>query len=740
MKRSIKLNIFRHARQIPFVPQLEAADCGAACLAMALRYYGGYVELDELRETLASGRDGINALKIIRVARLYGLEAYGVRLEIEEIYHLAPGAILHWESKHFVVFEKSGKDYVDILDPAAGRKRIPLDQFRRSFTGIALLLEPNEQFKALAPPQNSTRRYLKKILAHAPWRFAQVVVITLLIQICALIVPFLTKELIDRIVPQRDYNLLTIIAIGAIAIILFQTLIAFVRAQLLLILRTQLDLELTKSFVEHLVRLPYSFFSRRAAGDLLMRLNSTSTIREMLTSSFLSSVLDGVLAFSYFIVLFFIDYRIALLTLLFGIFQSAVFLLSRARAQQLLTEDLEVQARAHQQQVQMFSAIETLKASGAEARAVEHWSHLFQAVLDSAARRGRMNAKVELARGIFGALAPVLLLWLGAWQVVEGAQTLGQMIAAIGIAGSLLSPLASLVTTAMQLQLLGSYIERLDDVLNARVEESNSGTKIKQRLSGKICLENVSFRYYDEAPEAVSDISLEILPGQSVAIVGPSGSGKSTLAKLLLGLYRPTAGRILYDDIDLTEMDVTFVRWQIGVVMQQPHLFGMTVREIIAFNNPSMSPREVVHAAQLAHIHDDILQMPLGYETPLVDGGVVLSGGQRQRLALARALAHAPSILLLDEATGHLDAITENQIYNRLAELKMTRIIIAHRLSAIRQADLILVMNNGRIIEQGNHQYLIQFDGLYAHLMSMQMNNTPIVNIEKNFRGRWQEL
>ena len=721
------------SQRLPFVPQMEAADCGAACLAMVLRYYGRYVRLDELREAMGSGRDGINALTILNAARAQGLRGRGVQVEIEELECLEAGTILHWQFRHFVVFEKLGKNYVDLLDPAAGRRRIPLDRFCRSFTGVALLLEPGEGFSERPAPQSSTRRYFKRILAHSPIHFAQITATTLLLQICALAVPLLTKVLIDRIVPRQDYRLLTIVAAGAVGIVLFQSFISFIRTQLLLAWRTRLDLELTGDFVEHLVSVPYSFFSRRAAGDLLTRLNSTSTIREILTLSFLSGVLDGLMAFVYLILLLVLNQQMALLVLGLSLIQAAILLLSRGRAQQLLAEDLEVQAKTHGQQVQMLSGIETLKASGAEEAAVSYWSKTFAETLESGLRRGRMSAKVELKLGTVRTLAPILLLWLGSWQVLGGTHTLGSMIAATGIAGAFLAPLSSLVVMAMQLQLLGSYIERIDDVLQTPAERDKPNLTPAHQLTGKIEFEEVSFRYRTEAPEAVNRVSLKILPGQSVAIVGRTGSGKSTLAKLLLGLYQPTGGRILFDGVDLSGLDAASVRRQIGVVMQQPHLFGATIREAIAFNDPQLTLEEIEEAARMAYIYEEIRGMLLGYETPLVDGGVALSGGQRQRIALARALAKKPQILLLDEATSHLDAITESRVHRELTALRATRIIIAHRLSTIYQADLILVMEEGQIVEQGSHEELLAMGGAYAELAAAQVKNVQFAGSENIF-------
>jgi len=385
-----------------------------------------------------------------------------------------------------------------------------------------------------------------------------------------------------------------------------------------------------------------------------------------------------------------------------------------------MAESLHVQARSQSYVYQLLGGIEDLKAAGAERRASAHWSNLFVDQINVSLARGRLEALTESATAGLRVASPLAVLAVGGAQVLNGDLSVGKMLALAALSAGFLEPLATLVTTGLQLQLLGSYMERINDVLDAPKEQQDRHVRRAPTLSGRIAAESVSFRYSRLAPLVVEDVSLEVEPGRTLAIVGRSGSGKTTLGRLLLGLYRPESGRILYDGIELAELEARSVRSQLGIVTQRPYLFGTSIRDNIALTDPSLDLDAVVRAAKLACIDDDIAAMRMAYETIMVDGGASLSGGQRQRVALARALAHSPSILLLDEATSELDALAERAVYNNIAGLGCTAIVIAHRLSTIAGADLILVMEGGRIVERGTHEELLALRGRYHELIASQ--------------------
>jgi ATP-binding cassette subfamily B protein len=708
-------------RRIPAMRQMEVADCGAVCLAMVLAHFGKVVRVDELRQTTGSGRGGVDATAIIRTARSYGLTARGVAADLDTLGHLPSGSILHWDFSHFVVLDRVTRNGVEILDPAQGRRRVPAGSLGKHYTGVAIILEPSESFQPSGTRTKGTWKYLRPLLGQSR-ALTGVLAVSILLRLFALALPIVTGFVVDEIAPRDDRHLLFVLAAVVAAVIVYYVVASLVRGHALLHLRTRLDVSLTTGFVDHLVDLPYGFFLQRSAGDLMMRLQSNANVREILTTGALSALLDGSLATLYLVVLFAVSAPVALLVLVLALLEVAVLATTWRRNERLMAESLHVEATASSYAYELLAGIETLKASGAEHQAAAHWEGLFVDQVNVALARGRLGATVDALVSTLRMASPLLILLFGALQVVNGRMSLGTMLAVAALAAGFLEPLATLVATGLQVQLLGSYMERVNDVLDTPREQDEGQFPPAPVLSGYIRAEQLEFAYSALAPAVVKGVSLEIEPGQHVAIVGRSGSGKSTLAHLLLGLYTPGRGRVLFDGLDLAQFDVRSVRRQLGIVTQRPYLFGASIRENIALTDPDLPFDSVVEAAKMACIHAEIELMPLGYDTPLLDAGSSLSGGQHQRVALARALVHRPAIVLLDEATSELDTITEQHVYQNLASLACTTVVIAHRLSTIANADVIIVMDDGRIVERGTHRELITTGGLYHELVTAQAN------------------
>jgi ABC-type bacteriocin/lantibiotic exporter with double-glycine peptidase domain len=708
----------RRSKRVRFVQQLEAADCGAACLAMVADFHGRHLTLDDARSATGVNR-GTDALKIMQAAERLGLRGRCIRIELEAIAYLPAGSILHWGMNHFVVLDRVNRRTVDIVDPAFGRRRVPLEQFRKQFTGVALVFEPADDFVTTPRGRSKTWRYLVHLAAQRAL-LGRVLVISIALRVLVLAVPVLTATIIDRVVPRGDRPMLAVVGGAIVTVAAFHALSTLIRAHLLIELRTRMDARMTLGFLGHLLRLPYAFFTRRTSGDLMARVQSNTQIRELLTSSLLSTLLDGGLAVMYLILLAIVSPTLALVASVAALMQILALVLARRRYAELTARDLETQARAQGYLVQMLVGIETLRIGGAEERALEHWTNLYVDGVNVALSRSRMMALLDTFNALLQLATPLVLLSIGALSVMDQSLSLGAMLGAIALATGFLSPLTDLVNTVMRLQMLGSYIERIDDVISTQPEQRRESTIAPPPLSGAVELRDVSFRYGPHEPFVVRNVSMTIEPGSKIAIVGRSGSGKSTLAALLLGLHRPTEGSIVYDNYDLAELDHRLLRQRFGVVPQSAFIFSASIRNNITLADPSVPFDRIKAAARRACIDEDIRAMPMGYETIVAEGGATLSGGQRQRIALARALLRDPVALLLDEATSSLDVTTERQIMANLAERSATRIVIAHRLSTIIDADKILVMKDGRIVEAGTHADLFAKDGVYTALVRNQ--------------------
>jgi ATP-binding cassette, subfamily B, bacterial len=713
---SLRLPRLRRPR-IPVIQQLTETECGAACLAMVLAHHGRHVRVDEVRDVLDSGRDGSTALALIEAARQLGLDAWGARLEPEALDQLPRGSVLHWNFSHYVVFEGQGRRHVDIIDPAMGRRRVSRDELGRCFTGVALVFERTPAFQPGGARSRGLKAYLGQLVSD--WRqWLQILVVSLLLQALGAATPFATKVIVDAVIPREDVNLLSVLAVGLAGVAGFYFLSTLMRHLLFLHVQTKVDAAVTMGFLQHMLRLPFAFFQRRSIGDLTMRVNSNTTIREVLTGGVLSTLLDGGMAGFYLVVLLVASPSLGLVAAGLAVIEVLAFLITRRLQREYMSRYLHTQAQAESALLEILGGIETLKANGFEDRAFGRWRECFIRVLNVSVARGRLAAVVEAVESTVGLCSPLVILGVGTFRVLSGELSLGAMLALSALAAGFLAPFSSLVSNASRLQLLRSYVERINDVLDTAPEQDRAGVTPSGPLRGQITLDGVGFRYAESTPWVLEDVSFEVRPGETVALVGRTGSGKSTLWALLAGLYRPTRGRILYDGRDLRGIELTSLRRQLGIVPQRPQLFAGTIRQNIAFGRPDASLADVQAAARSAQIHVDIEDMPMGYDTPVVEGGASLSGGQRQRLVLARALLQRPRILLLDEATSALDAVTEGSVRDALTAMGCTRFIIAHRMSTIIEADRILVLEGGRVIAAGRHADLMRGDSVYPQLVA----------------------
>ncbi len=710
-------------KSVPFVQQLEWTDCGAASLCMVMAFHGRESKLAEVREAMGIGRDGVSAKAILDTAERYGLQGRGIKVGLEQLKLLKKATILHWEFNHFVVFEGLVKGGVRIVDPSTGPRDLTLEAFGKAFTGVAIELTVTERFTKIKPEKGRLKRYFNELMSEKGL-FSRIIIMSLALRLIALALPLVTGMIIDKCVPRSDYHLLYVLLAVIGGMVAFNLISDIVRSYLLLHLRIALDTRMTLGFLDHMVALPFSFFQRRSTGDLMMRVDSNGTVREMVTSKSMSAVIDGVFVLLYAAIIFYVNPVLGLITIAMSAAEALVFLCARPTFQRLLAADLDKQAKAHSYMIQMLGGMETLKCAGAERLGVEKWSNLYTDELNIKLRRARASAWVDGIRGAVTSLGPLLILTIGASAVMSNKMSLGMMLAMNSLASALFGPLSALVSSALELQLVKGHMDRIDDVLQTKVEQDRDVAVVPPRLRGGVQIKNVSFKYGEQAPLVVQDVNLDIQPGMSVALVGPSGSGKSTLLNLIAGLYKPVSGEIQYDNRNLQELDLRSVRQQIGIVPQHPFIFGGTIRENVALTAPGATLDRISGACKVSNLHEDITAMPMTYDTVVSDGGGSLSGGQRQRIAIARAVIRNPSLMLLDEATSALDNSTEKNVIENLERQRCTRITVAHRLSTVRNADLIVVMDKGRIIEQGTHSQLLAKGGLYAQLIQASQNTS----------------
>jgi ABC-type bacteriocin/lantibiotic exporter with double-glycine peptidase domain len=705
----------RQIRRPDYVPQMEITDCGAACLAMGLSVFGIRIPLRELRSATGTGRDGVTGGAIIRAARRLGLDAAGVRLATGDLRNAPIGSILHWNANHFVVLAgRSGRSRLVIYDPDLGRRVLPIEEVGSRFSGTAIVLK--------GPPAGEARgarpRWVRKFVGRLPLSRAalvRVIFLSLGVRSLAVALPIAIGIVVDQHATRGTSVELRALVVGTVGVAGVFSLAALSRGLSLLGLTTTLQRGVVRDFVGHMVDLPYQFFQSRSTGDLMTRVASMGVIRETITTTTLSAAIDGLLALAYLAILVRLDAGLGGLAAICVTAEVVLLVASWRPLVELSAEMTDREAKSQGYLAQMLFGIRTLKVAGAERRALRHWSGLFERHLEAQRRRGRVAVLVDAGLAIIQSGAPLAALALGVARVRAGHLALGQMLTGVTLLSALVAPVAGLVQTSLRIALVRTYVLRMLDIFEAPREQEIPMAP-GARISGTIEISNLSFRYSPLAPFSVRDVSVCIPGGRFVALVGRSGSGKSTLASLLVGLFPPTMGAVHYNGRELASFDIRSLRSQVGVVTQDVVLFPGTIAENVSLLDPGLPQDRLDRACRLACVDEEIAALPMGYRTLLTEGGVTLAGGQRQRLTIARALAQDSAVLLLDEATTALDAGLERRIVQNLRCLPATKLVITHRIPAVVDADLILVMRDGRVVEQGTHASLWNACGEYRSL------------------------
>ena len=703
--------------------QATARDTALESLVLLLSFLDRPADPDQLRHLLGKGSAVLDADDVARLAKKLDVQARKVTSSTARLDRLPLPAIAQVNNAEYLVLLQISESKALLFRPGDERpKAVPRAEFEASFSGTLILMTTRERIAG------SKRAFDVSWFIPALVRYRHilrdVLLASLFIQILALITPLFFQIVIDKVLVHKGLTTLEVLAVGLLVVSVFDVAIGGMRTYLFAHTTSRVDAELGSKLFSHLTHLPLAYFQARRVGDSVARVRELETIREFLTSSALTVVIDLLFAVIFLAVMYVYSPTLLLIVLITLPLYASIVLVVAPLLRRRLDEKFARAAENQSFLVETITGVETLKAMAVEPQMQARWERQLAGYVKTGFQAAMLANWGRQAIELVQKLSTVALLFFGARLVIEGSLSVGELVAFNMLAGNASGPILRLAQLAQDFQQARIAVDRLGDILNAPAEPQVSSSRSSlPALQGKVKLEQVSFRYRPDGREVLSGIDLEIQPGEVIGVVGPSGSGKSTLAKLVQRLHTPERGRVLVDGVDLALVDPPWLRRQVGVVLQENILFNRSVRENIALADPAMPIDEVVAAAKLAGAHEFILELSEAYDTRIDERGANLSGGQRQRIAIARALAIDPRILIFDEATSALDAESEEIIQNNLKVMARGRtlIIIAHRLSAVRQADRIITLERGRITESGNHATLLSLRGRYASLYTKQM-------------------
>jgi ATP-binding cassette, subfamily B, bacterial HlyB/CyaB len=714
-------------RRYPFFAQQSASDCGAACLVMVSRYWGKRFSVNYLRDIANVDRNGASLRGLSIAAESLGFTTRPVKASLDQLAKQKLPAIIHWEGKHYIVVYQVTDKNVIVADPAIGQRTLTHAQFKQSATGYTLLLQPTVFFQDAKEITTPFWQFFELMKPHAVV-ILEVFIASVFIQIFGLITPLFTQLILDRVVVQRSELTLTAVGLGLLLFSLFRVAMMGLRQYLLDHTSNKVDLALIVGFIRHTFQLSLNFFETRYVGDIISRVQENRKIQRFLSGEALSILLDLLTVFIYVALMFWYNWKMALLVLVIIPPFVLLALVATPFLQKISRQIFNAIAEESSYLIEALTGVRTVKSTAVEQTVRWHWEELLYREIKTKFSGQVINNRLQIFSNTIQALVTTGLLWFGAHLVINNELTIGQLVAFNMLLGNIITPFQRLTVLWNQFQEVVIAVERINDVLDTEVEEDLQ-TQVRQNLpeiAGEIRFEDVTFRYHPESDTNIlENLTFTIKPGQMVALVGRSGSGKTTISKLVLGLYPPTIGKIAIDGQDLTTVSLRSLRQQVGVVDQDTFLFGGTIRDNICLGKPGATLAAVIEAAQLAGADEFIKKLPMGYETQIGEGGGLLSGGQRQRIAIARALLGNPKLLVLDEATSHLDTESERIFQNNLKTILKgkTTLVIAHRLSTVRNADLILVLDRGVLIESGTHEALMQKRGHYFYLNQQQLSS-----------------
>lgn len=682
-------------RKLPVILQTETAECGLAALAMISRYYGHDVDLPSLRLRYPTSLKGANLAQIIEVAASLGFETRPLRLDLEGVSKLNSPCILHWDMNHFVVLKRATARGAVVHDPAYGVVKLSTAELSKHFTGVALECKPRANFKPLKARESISLRALAGKVTGLPQAMSQIFILALALEIFALVGPFYLQWVLDQVLVSADRALLVLLGVGFVLVAVFQTAISAARAWTITWLGAVLNVQWVTNVFSHLLKLPIDWYEKRHVGDVVSRFGSVQTIQQTITTNFVTAILDGIMASLTLVVLGLYSLKLTLIVAaafaLYGVLRWFTYEpLRRAQEDQIVC--------AARQQTDLLEAIrgaQTLKLANQQQPRTARYANTVVETVNRSIAVQRLNIVFASGNQLIFSIEKIALIWLAAVLVLDGTFTAGMLVAFVAYAEQFVTRASSLIDKMIEFRMLRLHAERLADIVLSEPEEYVEGVWSGPMPEASIELRNVSFRYGEGEPWILKDCSFRVSAGESVALVGQSGCGKTTLAKVILGLLEPQEGEILYGDVDIRRLGLGPYRARVGAVMQDDQLFAGSIAENIVCFDSESSPLRVESVARVAAIHEEIAAMPMGYRTLVGDMGSALSGGQKQRIILARALYRRPALLVLDEATSHLDVERERLVNTAVNRLALTRIVIAHRPETIASAHHVLLIANG---------------------------------------------
>ena len=721
--KKMKQPVTHGSAKVPVVMQMEALECGAACLAMVMAYYGKWVPLEQVRLDCGVSRDGSNAKNILIAARSYGFDAQGYRCELDSIRDsMAYPCIIHWNFNHFVVLDGFKGKYAYLNDPARGEVRVSLEEFDRSFTGVCLAITPGESFVPGGKPK-STLEFARRRLTGAGAAVAFVLLTTVISYLFGIINPVFSGFFMDRLLTGENRELLLPFVALLTLFGLAQVATSWIQAVYSLKINGKMAIVGSSTYMWKVLRMPMEFFSQRLAGDILQRQGANASIASTLVDTFTPLLLNAIMMVFYLVIMLRYSVILTLVGLVTIVLNLIVSRIISAKRVNITRVQMRDEGKLSSATVSGIKMVETIKSSGAENGYFQKWAGYQASVNAQNVKYKKLNQFLGVIPSLLSSIATASVMVLGVWLTMRGSFSLGSIMIFQGFLSSFMAPAMTLISAGQTIQEMRTQMERVEDVMQYPLDNNFKDTPLDEdadysKLSGRIELKDVSFGYSRLGEPLIRNFSMSMKPGSRVAFVGTSGCGKSTLSKLISGLYQPWSGEILFDGKPISEIDRSVFTGSVAVVDQDIVLFEDTIANNIKMWDDSIEDFEMILAARDAQIYDDIMARDGGFYGKLTEGGKDLSGGQRQRLEIARVLAQDPSVIIMDEATSALDAKTEYELVKAVKDRGITCIVIAHRLSTIRDCDEIIVLNHGLVVERGTHDELFARGGYYTELIS----------------------